>query len=244
MSQPFPQQTVVVQVAPGGGGLGIASFVVGLVALLFFCLPIVGIPLAGIGLVLGIAALLVAIGRGGRGLGWSIAGLMVNVFALLPILALLGIVGGGLAGGAWEAAEKAARDVKARQQAEKRDAPAVLEQRLSALGTSETNATESSTPPINNQPPTEAATVQEGVPDREPVRTWNSSDGRFSVNARFVKTKGETTVILEKEDGTRINVEKAKLSEADRKVVTDVLLARVKDSVRRMLRGESPPADW
>jgi hypothetical protein len=54
----------------------------------------------------------------------------------------------------------------------------------------------------------------------EPIvmRTWTNRDGQFSVQAKYLPAN-ETTVIIEKENGTRTTVEISKLSEPDQKYV-------------------------
>jgi hypothetical protein len=52
----------------------------------------------------------------------------------------------------------------------------------------------------------------------EPLRTWTSSDGRFSLIARFVREDGKY-VVLETEEGKTIRIEQGKLSINDRQYV-------------------------
>ncbi|MDR1382246.1 MAG: hypothetical protein LBJ67_00145 [Planctomycetaceae bacterium] len=54
----------------------------------------------------------------------------------------------------------------------------------------------------------------------EPIvmRTWTSRDGQFSVQAKYLSAD-ETTVTIEKENGTKTTVEISKLSESDQKYV-------------------------
>ncbi|MDR1382247.1 MAG: hypothetical protein LBJ67_00150 [Planctomycetaceae bacterium] len=54
----------------------------------------------------------------------------------------------------------------------------------------------------------------------EPIvmRTWTSRDGQFSVQAKYISAN-ETTVTIEKENGTRTTVEISKLSEPDQKYI-------------------------
>jgi serine/threonine protein kinase len=66
--------------------LGIASMVLGAVALLFSLIPCVGmlsIPLSGLGLLLGVLGGIVALFRGGTGIGFPIAGSALSAMALL-----------------------------------------------------------------------------------------------------------------------------------------------------------------
>ncbi len=63
--------------------LGIASLVVGVLSLLTFCVPFVGLIIALLGLGLGIGGLTLAIIRRGRGIGFSIAGIVLSGIGLL-----------------------------------------------------------------------------------------------------------------------------------------------------------------
>ncbi len=52
------------------------------------------------------------------------------------------------------------------------------------------------------------------------TRTWKDSTGRFSITARLIAVTG-AKVTLEREDGTRVEIELKKLSEADQKFVSE-----------------------
>jgi hypothetical protein len=73
---------------PSGGaalGLGIASFVLGIVALLFSLIPCIGmlsLPLSGLGLLLGITGGIVALAHRGQAIGFPIAGSVLSAIAL------------------------------------------------------------------------------------------------------------------------------------------------------------------
>jgi predicted Zn finger-like uncharacterized protein len=72
-------------------GLGIASLAVGAVGLLLAFIPCIGlvfgIPVAAVGLLLGVAALIVAFVRGGQGLAFPISGSVVSLVAvIIPII--------------------------------------------------------------------------------------------------------------------------------------------------------------
>jgi len=68
--------------------IGLTSAVIGTIGLLLFFLPILGIPIAGCGLLLGIAgAAAAAFGRSAS-LRWSIVGTVVSGFALAAGLAM------------------------------------------------------------------------------------------------------------------------------------------------------------
>jgi len=55
-----------------------------------------------------------------------------------------------------------------------------------------------------------------------PERTWSSLDGKYRVTAKLVGKQDDDTLILEKPDGTRINVSVAKLSAADQEFVLEL----------------------
>jgi hypothetical protein len=67
---------------------GVASAVLGSVGLLLFFLPVLGIPLAGVGLILGLIALLTALFGARSSLRWSVFGLAISVLALVANLAI------------------------------------------------------------------------------------------------------------------------------------------------------------
>jgi hypothetical protein len=69
-------------------GLGMASLVLGVIALLLFFLPILGIPISLCSLVFGIAGLVGGLIVGGASLRWSVGGLFFAVLALGINLAL------------------------------------------------------------------------------------------------------------------------------------------------------------
>ena len=88
-SQPASSTVVNVNVQRGGGGtnsLGISSLVLGVLSLFAVCVPPVGIPCSGVGLLLGVAGLAVAMGRRGTGIGYAIAGIFLNGIWLIVLL--------------------------------------------------------------------------------------------------------------------------------------------------------------
>src|SRR6266849_4524244 len=77
-------------------GLGIPSLVLGIIALSFGWVPqggVISMPLSGLGLLLGIAGLVVAIIQHGRGMSFPIAGSAVSFVALVTGLFWLGLLG-------------------------------------------------------------------------------------------------------------------------------------------------------
>jgi hypothetical protein len=64
--------------ARGGGGQAVASLVLGILSLVAWLLPIAGIPIAGIGLLLGI----LGVTRGSRR-GMAVAGIVLSAIGLL-----------------------------------------------------------------------------------------------------------------------------------------------------------------
>jgi hypothetical protein len=63
-------------------GLGMASMVLGVIALLLFFMPILGIPISVIGLAFGLIGLSVYFTGGGPSLRWSLAGILLCSLAL------------------------------------------------------------------------------------------------------------------------------------------------------------------
>ena len=89
LTRPRSSGPVVSNVQPAGDyahSLGIASVVLGIVGLVIAfipCVGFIGMPLSGLGLLLGIVGLLAACTRSGRGIGFSIAGCAICGLALL-----------------------------------------------------------------------------------------------------------------------------------------------------------------
>src|SRR5262249_15332490 len=69
-------------------GLGMSSLVLGVIALLLFFLPILGIPISACGLFFGLAGLGGALFVGGVSLRWSVGGIFFSGLALAINLAL------------------------------------------------------------------------------------------------------------------------------------------------------------
>jgi hypothetical protein len=63
-------------------GLGLTSTVLGTVGLLLFFMPVLGVPLAIVGLLFGLAGFLLAMMRGWTGLRWAVAGIVICGLAL------------------------------------------------------------------------------------------------------------------------------------------------------------------
>jgi len=62
--------------------LGISSLVIGILSFFICWIPIIGMPLSGLGLLLGVGGLVMALTRRGSGIGYSIAGSAVNFMGL------------------------------------------------------------------------------------------------------------------------------------------------------------------
>jgi hypothetical protein len=62
--------------------MGTAALVLGVIALLVFFLPPLGIPIGGFGLLLGIAGFIAALISPSLNIRWSVAGIFVCVMAL------------------------------------------------------------------------------------------------------------------------------------------------------------------
>src|SRR4051812_35946950 len=55
---------------------------------------------------------------------------------------------------------------------------------------------------------------------QQDLRTWKDTSGQFTIKAKFVSV-AEGVVTLQEEDGSSLEIELAKLSEADRKYVAE-----------------------
>jgi hypothetical protein len=70
-------------------GLGLISLVLGTIGLLLFFLPILGVPIGGAGLIVGLVGLLGTVFGLGRGsLRWAVAGVAVCMLAVVTNLAI------------------------------------------------------------------------------------------------------------------------------------------------------------
>jgi hypothetical protein len=86
--------------------LGISSLVLGILSFFLCWIPFLGMPLSGLGLLLGIGGLVMAFVRHGSGIGYSIAGSAVNAMGLA-----LGIVFITAISGALDSADTALNDM-------------------------------------------------------------------------------------------------------------------------------------
>jgi hypothetical protein len=78
-------------------------------------------------------------------------------------------------------------------------------------------------------------------------RTWSDASGQFSVKAKFVSADG-AKVTLQQEDGSTLEIELAKLSDADRKYVAEQKKAgdnpfKKKSDSPFQKKGEGPAGD-
>ena len=84
-------QTIVVQGAAPGNGLGVAGFVTGLLGLIFCWVPALGVLLAVLGVILGGVG--IATGKKkGAPTGLAIAGLVLGIIALIPAIVIMSAV--------------------------------------------------------------------------------------------------------------------------------------------------------
>lgn len=96
-----------------GSSLGIAALVLGILAFLICWIPFVnllGVPLAALGLLLGLIGVVVALTRSGAGIGFPIAGSAVCGISLVVAI----MITGALVGGLGKAADELAAASKAR----------------------------------------------------------------------------------------------------------------------------------
>lgn len=91
-----PHSTVYVNVPKQhSNSFGTASMVLGVVGLLVCWIPFFGLPLAALGLLLGLFGFLASLGRGGSGMGTSIAGGFVSALVLVVAGSFWWFVAGG-----------------------------------------------------------------------------------------------------------------------------------------------------
>jgi hypothetical protein len=82
-----------------GSSLGVASLVLGIIAFLICWIPLVnllGVPLSGLGLLLGLIGLIVALTRGGASIGYPIAGSAICGLALFIAISMTGALVQGI----------------------------------------------------------------------------------------------------------------------------------------------------
>ena len=84
---PYPITPVIVQAAPANG-LGVAGFVTGLLGLILFWVPVLGLILGALGIILGGVAIS-ASRKLGASNGLGIAGLVLGIVALVPAFLVL-----------------------------------------------------------------------------------------------------------------------------------------------------------
>ncbi len=101
-----------------GSSLGIAALVLGVLAFLFCWVPLLGaitLPLSGLGALLGIIGIIIALTRKGAGIGFPIAGTAVSVLALVIALVMTSAMVAGM-GAVGEAMSEASRERDATNQ--------------------------------------------------------------------------------------------------------------------------------
>ena len=75
-NQPYRYPPTYAPPEPRGGGLAVASLVLGILSLIAWLLPIAGLPVAIVGLILGI------LGRGSRNRGMATGGIITSSIGL------------------------------------------------------------------------------------------------------------------------------------------------------------------
>ena len=101
-------KTINVDIKPKGNSLGVVSLVLGVVAFLFCWIPLVGavgIPLSGLGVLLGMIGLVVAVFRRGASIGYPIAGTVISGLALLVAWSMTGALIAGFSAAGEELAK-------------------------------------------------------------------------------------------------------------------------------------------
>ena len=176
--------------APRTSGLGIASLVLGLCALVFFCVPILPTALAVIGLVLGIAGWIAAATNRRTGIGMPIAGTIVCVAPLvLTALFLIGFL--GVMGTAARNAARAQQQARIQAQKQAQAAPAVQNN----LGAGQVAGTGSADNPTGGSFRLDPLLKVREVPQDGPLAAYGFR--RFD---RILKINGEDAVRLSNRD--------------------------------------------
>ncbi len=107
MTEPTQPQTVQVQMPRRGSSLGVASLVLGTVAFAICWVPLLGVlglPLSGLGFVLGLIGILIALVRKGSSIGYPIAGTLICAVSVVMTVTMTTAIADGL-----EAATQSAR---------------------------------------------------------------------------------------------------------------------------------------
>lgn len=113
VGQPAAVQ-VNVQNSNVSNSLGIASLILGILSFLICWIPFIGFGLSGLGLLLGIGGLVMALTRNGTGIGYAIAGTAVSALGvLMGVIFLVALQ--GMATGLEEAAKQMERDLNKQQ---------------------------------------------------------------------------------------------------------------------------------
>ena len=156
-------QTINVNTPRRGSSLGIASLILGILALAICWIPILGVlgmPMSGLGLLLGIVGFIIALIRKGSGIGFPIAGSLVSAIALIVAIAVNAAVAGVTATGVAVVGE--ALDQTAAVMNEARDVGSV---ESPAIGTGRSDAAR----------PTKPSGVDEPL-DKNPASTRKQPD--------------------------------------------------------------------
>lgn len=157
----------VINIAPPrrGNSLGVASLVLGILAFLICWIPFVnllGVPLSGLGLLLGLIGMLVAFTRKGASIGYPIAGSAVCGLALFIAITMTGAFVSGL---------KKASDEFVKE-SERRNATNQTTGAQSRANTTTPKTPTSSTTPLAEPPPSTRPPVVASPPPKEPEIEW------------------------------------------------------------------------
>jgi len=91
--QPTSNIQVNVSHSNAANSLGISSLVLGLLSFVICWMPGIGQIISGLGLLLGIGGLILAVVRGGSGIGYAISGSVLNGLTLLAGILVLSVMG-------------------------------------------------------------------------------------------------------------------------------------------------------
>lgn len=185
--------TINVNLPKRSSSLGIVSLILGVIALLFCWIPIIGVlsfPIAALGVILASIGFLISLTRGGAGIGWPLGGGLVSVLALLVAFTQVAVIFGATEGlrRASEAAAEVRESEAKRLNAPEDDAPTPVTPEISA-------ATVSPAAPATPQgargaappPPPSAANAE-----AEPIEGWSPPEGFEAGQLEFVVRSTET----------------------------------------------------
>lgn len=107
--------TINVNTRKGSSSVGIVAFILGALAFMFCWVPFVGVlsvPLSGIGGLMAVMALIIALARKGAGVGWPVGAVVINGLALAVGIVQVAAISSG-AEAVSDAVQEVSRDLEA-----------------------------------------------------------------------------------------------------------------------------------